>query len=713
MATLVLSTVGNVLGGPVGGAIGALIGQSIDQQLLGSPRKGPRVGDLAVQSSSYGTQMPRIYGAMRVAGSVVWSTDLIESEQTGGAKGQPDVSYSYSVSFAVALSSRSATSIKRIWADGKLLRGEAGDFKVDTEFRFYPGSEDQAIDPLIGSIEGIANTPAYRGVALAVFENLQLADFGNRIPFLTFEVVADDEPPTVGAIVTDASGGAIESDAVQQLVGFAAYGSSIKNAIEPLVDCFGVDLFDDGTVLRSAGSELAIAIDQEELGNSADGSKQPRLHREQLPLSAAPAALRLTYYDLARDYQTGEARAVAGEQGGTETQQELPAVLGASDAKSLAQQMIGRAWASRDKLTLKLPPKQLALQPGSELELPFNPALWTVEKASIDGFVVVAELSPKTGAAAIMSGDAGRIVGNSDIVSGPLTLALLDVPNVLGLAPTEPTLLIAATNATSGWKRRAVEVGFGGQTVATETARSKSMLGSATTVLPPGSADLIDDLNSVEVVLVDPNQWLTSCGDDALAAGENLAVLGGELIQFGMATSLGGGRFRLAYLLRGRGGTEWACDSHVAGEVFCVVQAGALTAVTMPMSSIGAPVSGQAGAATTSIEFAAESVRPLSPVNLHASVETNGDVTLSWTRRSRQGFAWVDGVDAPLGELREQYRVDINGPQCSTELLSDQPSLTIAASELAVLGSGAATIEVRQIGDLAVSPAAQLSITFS
>ena len=94
MATLVLSTVGTALGGPAGGAIGAIIGQSFDQQLLSPVRRGPRLGDLRVQSSSYGTQIPRIYGSMRVAGSVIWATDLVEGEQTTGAKGQPDVVYS-------------------------------------------------------------------------------------------------------------------------------------------------------------------------------------------------------------------------------------------------------------------------------------------------------------------------------------------------------------------------------------------------------------------------------------------------------------------------------------------------------------------------------------------------------------------------------------------------------------------------------------------
>ena len=89
MATLVFTAVGTALGGPLGGAIGSLLGQSFDQQLFGSTRHGPRLGDLSVQTSTYGTPVPRIYGTMRVAGSVIWATDLQESSTQTGAKGQP------------------------------------------------------------------------------------------------------------------------------------------------------------------------------------------------------------------------------------------------------------------------------------------------------------------------------------------------------------------------------------------------------------------------------------------------------------------------------------------------------------------------------------------------------------------------------------------------------------------------------------------------
>ena len=714
MATLVLSTVGTVLGGPLGSAIGALIGQSIDQELLAPSRRGPRIGDLTVQSSSYGTQIPRVYGTMRVAGSVVWSTDLIEHSQTGGAKGQPDVTYSYTVSFAVALSSRQAVSVRRIWADGKLLRGAAGDFKTGGKFRFYDGGEDQIIDPLIGSVEGIANTPAYRGVALAVFEDLELADFGNRIPFLTFELEADEAAPSLGTVLGDASGNVITIDFDQSLAGFAAFGQSVRDAITPLIDSYGVEPFDDGTVLRAPTSLVQTSIDSAHLGNSANDQPQPRLQREQARIRSVPSTLRLTYYDPDRDYQTGEARALAGEEAGNESQQELPAVLTAADAKSLAQDVLARAWAARDKVTIRLAPNFVALEPGSRMDLPVMPSRWTVESVKIDGFVAVVQLRPTTASGAELAADPGRIVDNPDLTTGPVSLALIDVPNVMGTPAEGPVVLLAASSAGPGWKRGPVELSFGGQIISAQTTRAKSVLGNAVAALAASEADLIDERDSVDVQMIDADQWLTSCDDDALAAGANLAVLGSELIQFGVAFTLGDGRFRLSRLLRGRGGTEWACSGHAAGETFCLLSPGTVQPLTLPIWSVGTTIDASATSGQgVSIVFGGESQRPPAPVDLAVEVEVAGDLHLSWTRRSRLGFIWVDGIDAPLGETSEQYRVVLTGAGSELDYSVGQPSLAVSAADVATLGAGEIAIEVRQIGDFASSRPCQLNINLS
>jgi hypothetical protein len=185
-------------------------------------------------------------------------------------------------------------------------------------------------------------------------------------------------------------------------------------------------------------------------------------------------------------------------------------------------------------------------------------------------------------------------------------------------------------------------------------------------------------------------------------------------MQFGRVQPLGGGKFRLSHLLRGRGGTEWACAQHASGEIFCLIEPKALQPAALPTWSLGATVTAQAAGATNAIiTLSAEVLRPPSPVNLAAERLFNGDLEISWIRRSRQGFAWVDYVDAPLGEAREQYRVSLNGSIGTIELLSEQPAVTMAATTVATVGVGEANIQVRQIGDLAASHPAELTVTLS
>jgi hypothetical protein len=212
---------------------------------------------------------------------------------------------------------------------------------------------------------------------------------------LTFEVVADSAAMPVAEILSDAADGDVSSDTDHSVIGYAAYGASVRAAIEPLVSCYAIDLFDDGLQVRSPSDAGAIVLSEAILGNSADQQQTPRIQREQGPVSSVPTVLRLSYYDPARDYQSGEARASAADQSGREQGLELPAVLAADDAKSLVHQMIARRWTKRDKLTLRLPPAFFDLEPGEEIEVPLNPATWTVETCTADAFVVIAQLTPR------------------------------------------------------------------------------------------------------------------------------------------------------------------------------------------------------------------------------------------------------------------------------------------------------------------------------
>src|SRR3954469_9805772 len=206
MAALVLSVAGAAVGGAVfgpagaiaGRLVGAIGGSLIDRALFASHTRrnvdGPRLADLDVMASTEGAPIPRIYGRARLAGQVIWATKIEEvvslrSDTDGGGKGGGNTAttntttYSYFANFAVGLCAGPIGRVGRIWADGKPLD------LVGLTMRTYTGSDDQTLDPLIVAHEGTENTPAYRGLAYVVFERLPLADFGNRIPQLSFELV--------------------------------------------------------------------------------------------------------------------------------------------------------------------------------------------------------------------------------------------------------------------------------------------------------------------------------------------------------------------------------------------------------------------------------------------------------------------------------------------------------------------------------------------
>ena len=196
MATILLQTAGAFLGsflGPVGTAIGsaagAMAGYAIDNAVIQSTRRyeGPRLSGMRPFQAEEGAVLPQVFGAARIAGSMIWATRFEETRTTRrqGVKGGPKVTeYSYFANVAFALCEGPVAGVRRVWADGRELDLTGVDMRV------YTGAEDQLPDPLVEARQGTGNAPAYRGTAYVVFERLALDGFGNRVPQLQFEVLA-------------------------------------------------------------------------------------------------------------------------------------------------------------------------------------------------------------------------------------------------------------------------------------------------------------------------------------------------------------------------------------------------------------------------------------------------------------------------------------------------------------------------------------------
>lgn len=700
MATMVLTTLGGAVAGPIGAALGRVAGGAIDGAVFGGrTRQGPRLRELQVQLSSYSAQIPKLFGMMRVAGTVIWATDLREAAATSGKGAGRTTRYSYSASFAVALSGRPIRGIRRIWAEGKLLRGAAGDWKTRTGgFRWYPGDEAQMPDPLIASVVGIGNAPAYRGIGYAVFEDLALADYGNRIPSLTFEVEADAAPIGVGTIVEALGDGAIRAEAAgPAFTGYAASGDRVRDAVEAIVAPLGgwYAAAGDATLLR-IGAGPARALPDAALPVDVPDWRRP---------PSAPVDVAVAHHDIARDYQAGVQQVLRPGGAGRMLRIELPAAMAATMAATIAGDAAVREAMAGEVRTIALDWQAIDIAPGDRVTLPGEAGLWRVRRTRIEAMRITLELVRIAGGGLVPRPATGTPQLAADVLAGRTVLQLLELPG--DDAGSTPWVGVVAAGTGPGWRRAMLSVGSdaGGWTDIGSTAAA-GVLGTVT--LPPAAGSILveDRASVVEVTLLHDAMTLESIDAAALDRGSNAALVGEEIVQFGSARRIGEARWRLSQLWRGRWGTEAAMTGHRAGERFVLLDPatlrrvdGGATGVPVGVMAVGLS---EKDVVTASLIPASRWLVPPAPVRLTMTRDRDGPV-LRWSRRARLFTPWRDGVEMPLIEEREAYRLivtDVAGAVRSVEL--DEPQWR------PVDVVGAVTIEVRQIGTNGISPPATL-----
>lgn len=717
MATIVLGTVGRLVGGPIGGIIGATLGGVIDSSLFATTPRGGRMSNLAVQSAAYGEPIAVITGRMRAAGNLLWTGGIIEST-SGGGKGRPG-GYSYSASFAVALTGRVIADVGRIWADGKLIRDENGRFLSPVTMRLHRGDELQVPDPLIAAFEGLSGAPAYRGIAYAVFEDLPLADFGNRIPNLTFEIVADvgenhDAGTAIAALAAaDGRPCATVSGAFPAIAGhFAGRSGSIAEALGPLLEITGAAVVSTGGLLVHGAGGSVMTVPAQDSHARLPGQAPQRARRKLLGGESRIGAVELNFYDVARDYQPGLQRA-RRDAGGAVDQRAVACSMTAAGAKTLAASLLARREAARWQTSIRLPWRYLGLGPGDRLGLDGEPGVWRVRQSRFESFIVHLDLERvDAGGVRAVASDPGRAASFADQAVGETSLQVLDLPAFPGDVPAGPRLWLAAAGRSEGWRRAAIDVSGdqGDSYVRAGTASAATPMGLAGTVLPPGPADCWDRHSAVEIAMLSEAMWLESRPALSVLSGANLALIGNEIVQFSEAEAIAVGRFRLSGLLRGRLGSEAAIVGHGADERFVLLDRTTMLPFDPPPDALQrafrfrAAGAGDADAPALEVVARGAALRPLAPAHFRLAV-SGGDVVAHWVRRSRLGFGWVDFVDAPLGEASEAYRLDIwlDGRPVRSLTLSSASHVYTSADRTADGGGTVVSMAVAQMS-AAVGP---------
>ncbi len=451
--------------------------------------------------------------------------------------------------------------------------------------------------------------------------------------------------------------------------------STARAALEPITDLFGIGAHERAgqLVFRSIG---AAVKDAKEIGDLVIEGDAPVFERVRDPDHALPARLHVDYRDEMKDHQASTAVAEhVGAKGQKTHFLSFPGVLATPEAQAQATGWLLRHWAAREQAQFALPPSEGGIEPGSVVTIP---------QAAGQTRYLVTEIEDGT----FRSVKARRVHAIPAPSAKPLPLPpgdgaganesaafalMLDLPWQPGMQGAQDALRIAVH--AQPWTRHVVfsspeESGFEVRT----TIEKRATMGFLPEAIEGVCSGRLDRGRSLTVDLL--SGALEAVSRSRLLNGANAAAVfsqngAWEVLQFMDAEEIAPSRWRLSGLLRGQLGTEDAMRAGAPPGAGFVLLDQAVVSAGLQAGEIGLERTwriGPAGEDFGSDRFfqmrasgGTRALLPLAPVHLRARALPNGDISISWIRRSRiDGDSWL-GEDIPLGEASEQYRVDIAG----------------------------------------------------
>jgi hypothetical protein len=602
MATIAIPALG-MLGAaltPWAPGVGWAVGTVVGGMLFPQREPSGKLEDLHVTGSGYGAMIPMVWGRARLGGNIVWATDL--EDHIEGSKNHRY--HAYYANLAVLICRGPVVGVRRIWGEDLILYDSGQNPPTRHNIRIYRGTEDQPADPLIQSVEGAANTPAYRGLCYVVIEELPLKDWGNRIPSMNFEV--DAGPATLADVlgdVMDLVGIGPDLRDLSRVAGIPVAGcilaqqAAARDFLAGLLQAYAVDLaeIDDRIVAIPRGGPVEAAIEATDLGAhvwQGAGREPPApIEIEKAAELELPAQVDVGYLEAAREYQQAEQRAMRYTKPDLPARLSLrlPLVLGADEARRMAERLLYTAWIERTRYRFTLGPRYWHLAPGAVVALPVGGALRRARITAMDiGLFSEARFEAVLDDDEVLEQDASgvevpaRPAARDSIV--PTAFAVWSGRELRDEDGLAPGFYVAAGGPT-GWRGCTCYYSPDGATwIPCGEIRKQIPWGTALGALAPwGDPSQWDLANTVAVQM--QAGGLGSMSQAEVDAGLNAAVLAGEIIGFATATAGGAGAYTLSVLRRGRRGTP--TDGHQAGDLFVLVSPEPPLRVSVPAGLVG------------------------------------------------------------------------------------------------------------------------------
>lgn len=409
-----------------------------------------------------------------------------------------------------------------------------------------------------------------------------------------------------------------------------------------------------------------------------------------------PASARIGYSASESEYRqaVAEARRLVGASGRVALA-ELPVVMEASQASQIVEAWLFEAWAARDRAAFGPPPSRLAVEPGDTLAIDIagRSRLLRISEIGDHGArdIEARSIDPDVygGVSSVTRPPAPPI----DVLTGQPFGLFLDLPLLTGSETPHAGYVAAAQRPWPGavaFLRSPETSGFSLRATVTAAVTT----GVTLDPLLAGPEGRVDRATRVRVRL-DYGQ-LQSVTNLAMLGGANAAAIRNadgawEVLQFETADLVAAATYEISNLLRAQVGTDGAMAASLPAGARFVLLDGALAPVDMSLDDVGLAFNWRLGSASRDIghasyvaaahTFTGAGLRPYSPVQVRG-LRSSGDLTITWTRRTRIGGDAWSASDVPLAEESERYEIDIlDGATVKRTISATSPSATYSAAE--------------------------------
>ncbi len=473
---------------------------------------------------------------------------------------------------------------------------------------------------------------------------------------------------------------------------------SARSSLQPLMVTYGVDSFSLGDEIAFANRNGRIVATVAPDACVIDG-REPVVALLRGPEAESTGRVAFGYVRADLDYQAGAVEAASADIGRLGvSQMSYSVLLSDGQAKSIAERLLAEGEIARDVVDLALPPSKLWLTAGDVVEVSIEDRqdLYRVDRIDEAGArkLSAVRIEPSVYEAPVF--EERRPIAPSIAASTPAYPVFLDLPLLTGEeVPHAPHLAIAKT-PWAGPMAVFTANEDAGYRLNREVTRP-AVIGETLGPIDRGAPGLWMEA-SFEVLLA--SGTLESQSATAVLNGANVAAIrfsksdDWEIVQFREAELVGARTYRIGGLLRGQAGTDGVMRNVLpAGSEFVLLN-GAAVQLQAQVGARGLQRHYRIGPAERSYDdpsythrveaFQGAGLRPYRPVHAIIRKLANGDLSLSWVRRTQiDGDSW-EGHEPPVGEEREAYHVVV---RISGEIAREEevgaPSFTYSIAQQA------------------------------